>query len=495
MTVTLDRKRRRDPVDLPEEETPRAASMKRGHLGGRKVKEKTASSISLLPEFLEQCRKNFTLDSRNLLARNAIVTVGTLFAATDTEEARKINHLFLNTLKPPDCKATNQEFSGRCWLFAGLNMFRHHVTRALNLKNFEFSQTYLFFWDKIEKSNRFLVEIMEHLDTPIDDRYLSYILKDPIGDGGYWNMFATLVEKYGLLSKEGMPETWHSSDSEEINVIINERLHATACYLRENRRRLKEKDMDQVKADVLKQIYNILVKFLGPPPETFTWSYSDDEDATQIIEDMTPQRFKNTILPGINLSEFIVLAHFPHKDRPFNQPYVFRYSSNIAEEAPFKCLNVSIQDLKKYAAASIIKGQPVWFGADMDRGFHPYKNALDEKLVDYDLLFGETRKLDKAHRLEYSATSCCHAMCLTGVDFSSDGKPKKWQVENSWGYWDEKTPGQDGFLMMTDAWFEENVFQVVIHKNFLSRATVNALKKEPILVEPWDPMGQVLRIP
>ena len=495
MTALAERTGRANATLVSEPHRHKTPDRKRGRLEGRNVDREPPTKKFLSAEFFEQCKKDFDSKPENRIAENAILMVGTTFAATNAEEARKVNHVFLNTIKPDHAKATNQEFSGRCWLFAGLNMFRHHITKALDLRNFEFSATHLFFWDKIERSNRFLCDISQHLDTPQDDRYLQNILEEPTTDGGYWNTFVNLVNKYGLMPKSAWPESWHSGDSEEISTIINDKLRATACHLRENHRTLSGEDIKEIQEDTLKQIYNVLVKFLGKPPETFEWSYTNTSFEHQTIGNLTPQKFKDTFLPGIDLKDFITLASYPQKNRPYNQTYEIRSSNNVLEGDSTVFLNLPIHELKKYAESSIISGQPVWFGADVRRGYHPLKSALNEKLIDESLIFGENYPLKKEQRLNYRSTTACHAMCLTGVDHLENGKPQKWQVENSWGYYDDEVPGLDGFLTMDDSWFNENVFEIVVHKNFLSRSITRALKTKPIVIEPWDPMTKTLQVP
>jgi len=467
----------------------RVRGKKRRWEGHEVADQPSPKKARITPEFIEMCREKFTSDPKNIIVRNAIASVGTVLAATSTEEVNKVNHVFLNTIKEEHVKATNQASSGRCWLFAGLNMFRHTLIKALGLKNFEFSETYLFFWDKVERSNVFLTYILNNLDKPLDDRTMHLTLARPVCDGGYWNMFVNLVNKYGLIPKDAMKETFHSGWSEEINEVINERLRACAHYLIENHHKLNEEQIEEIRSSCVQQIYEIMVKFLGMPPKEFEWSYiKSDYSERQTLAGLTPAAFKTMAIGGIDLNDFICLTHFP--DHPYNKRYALKHTSNVVGGEKAILLNVSIRELKKHAAKAITSGIPVWFGADVHRGFHPYEDTLDEKLIDYDLIFGEQYPMTKAQRLAYRTTEANHAMCLTGVDFDEKGKTIKWQVENSWGYYDDETPGLDGFLTMSDDWFDENVFEVVIHKNLLSRQLTRLLTSEIVEVEPWDTLAE-----
>ncbi len=453
------------------------------------VEQLPQKNRKITAEFIKKCRVEFSNDQKNIITRNAIVTVGTVLAATNSEEVNKVNHVFLNTLKAEHVKATNQGHSGRCWMFAGLNMFRHILIKGLGLKNFEFSETHLFFWDKIERSNQFLTYILDNLETPLNDRTMESILNSPVQDGGYWTTFVNLVNKYGLIPKDAMKETFHSSDSGEINDVINLRLRGCAYHLKKNRNKLTAEQLEEVRSACIQQIYDIMVKFLGMPPEKFDWSYlTTDYFERQTVTDLTPITFKSMALGGIDLNDFVTLTNFP--DHTYNKLYELKYSSNITGGNECRMLNVPIQELKKYSVKAITSGLPVWVGADVMKGFHPYEDTLNEKLIDYDLVFGKSYHMDKSQRLNYRDAAATHAMCLTGVDFDHKGKPIKWQVENSWGYYDDETPGMDGFLTMSDEWFDENVYEVVVHKNQLSRTLQGMLTTDVVQVEPWDTLNK-----
>jgi len=436
---------------------------------------------------LKQLQKKFDQNPQNVIIRNALTVVGLMGACTDMEKANKVDHIFSHSIKAEHTRCTDQEQSGRCWMFSGANSLRHFVIKALNLKNFEFSATYLFFYDKFERANYFLNESLDHLATPLNDQYWSARLKDPQEDGGHFYFFVNLVNKYGLVPHGVMPETYHSSMSIELNHSLNKILRAGYWYFRQNKN-----NMEKIKAkkeEIMEQVYSLLVKYLGAPPKTFSWSYqASTEDGTVPgrIENCSPMMFKQIGTLGLDMNDFICLGNFPTKT--YNKLYL-RQSNNVTGAPPGLFLNLPMRDVKKYTLQSILSGISTWFSADVRQGHHQYKFSFDDTLVNTDLIFGETMKLNKADRLAYGESSACHAMNLVGVNIDAEGLPTRWQVENSWGYLDPETVGFDGFYSMSDQWFEDHVFEVVVHKQFLSKKALKLLSSTPIVLDYFDPAG------
>lgn len=439
--------------------------------------------LDISSKFIDECQDEFLKDPSNIIARNAVVSIGSMLATTNSNRVNDIDHIFMNSLKKKHQKSTNQGNSGRCWMFAGLNIFRHSIISALDLENFEFSETYLFFWDKLERSNTYLRRFIDNPDIESNCKEFDYIVDDYTGDGGWWNTFANLVKKYGLIPKSAMKETFQSDSTYDMNNIINERLQSTANYIRNTNLTLQEKL--KIKDDTVKQIYKILVKFLGEPPKKFRWSYTTEEGVSNIIESLDPKQFMSIVIPEINMDDFIVLAHIPGVLK-YNEVYELKYTNNVYEGKNFKFLNLPISELSKYASKSILAGMPVWFGADVDHDYNPYHSALDDKLSNEDIVFGEKYKFTKEDRITFHNTQANHAMTITGVNFGLDNKAESWQVENSWGFFDNEIPGEDGFLFMSHSWFEKNVMEICIHKNFLSRTVRKYINKKPIQLNPWD---------
>ena len=437
-------------------------------------------------EFIKSCKTNFLADKSNIIARNAIVTVGSFNATMNSAKTNQVNHVFLNSVKKRNIKATNQGNSGRCWMFAALNTFRHILIKALDLRDFEFSEVYLFFWDKFERANSYLTWFIEHPEYKPEDREFEYILKYHLNDGGWWNTFANLVDKYGIVPSTVMKETYQSNDTNDMNEIIKERLDS--CVNKIYQSNVSAEIKNKWKRDTLENVYNILVKFLGEPPETFEWGVRTENDE-MVISDLTPCKFRDMVTTGISMHNFITLSHVPIRHLEMNQLYRIKWTNNVVGGKDCTLLNMNPHELSKYAIKSITAGFAVWFAGDVRKHFNYLHSTLDDAQDDSDLVFGKPYKFSKGDRLTLGNTEGNHAMALTGVNLDHKGRPVSWQVENSWGYWDHETPGMDGFLTMSHSWFEKYVIEIVVNKKFLSRSVKKLLNKEPIILNPWDSMA------
>lgn len=444
------------------------------------------------PDFLCECQEKFNSNPSNIICRNSVVTMGSMLSTIDSNRLNNIDHIFMNTLKRKNTKATNQGRSGRCWMFSGLNLFRHNLIRALDLDGFEFSQTYLFFWDKLERCNSYLRWFIDHPEVEKNDNAFVYMVDGFTSDGGWWSTFANLVNKYGLVPKSAMKETFQSDDSDDMNRVIDNHIQSCANYIFSNREK-RRAQLITVKNDTLKEIYSVLVKFLGEPPKKFKWYYTNEDNESNIISDLTPTTFMKMVIPSLDLNDFIVLTNIPDTLK-YNEMYEVRYSKNIQEGNNFTFLNLSIDELSKYTVKSISLGVPVWFAADVNHDFNPYHSTLDDKLSNQSLVFGETCQFSKGEKILFRNLQANHAMTIIGMNIGKDGKPESWQVENSWGYFDNETPGLDGFLYMSHSWFVKNVLQVVIHKNMLSRSIRKLTSISPIMIDPWDCVAPALKI-
>lgn len=443
-------------------------------------------------KFLSECERDFYEDPCNEIMRNAVVAIGSMVVTTDSKRLNNIDHVFMNSIKKKHLKSTNQGRSGRCWMFSGLNMFRHSVIKALELDNFEFSETYLFFWDKLERANRYLRWFMNHPTVDSSKESFKFMVEDYTGDGGWWNMFANLVQKYGLVPKCAMKDTWQSDDSDDMNQILNDTIQACANFLLKNPH-LNNEEREEIREKTMKQVYNTLVKFLGEPPKNFRWAYTNDEDFSNIISDLDSHLFMDITIPGVQISDFVVLTNLPGKLKE-RKMYEVKYTNNVYEGNNFTFLNLGINELVKYASKSILSGFPVWFAADVSKDFNFYHSTLDDKLVTDKDIFGHNHKFSKADRITFHNLSANHAMTFVGLNFGKDKKPESWQVENSWGYWDNETPGEDGFLYMSQSWFEKNVMQIVVHKNYLTRTVRKLLEQIPEELDPWDCVAPALKV-
>jgi bleomycin hydrolase len=429
---------------------------------------------------LEQLRKDFSADPVNRLAQNAVTRVTVDDVAINREIVSSIDHSLSTTLD--DWKVTNQERSGRCWLFAGLNLLRVGVMRKTGLKDFEFSQNYVMFWDKLERANYFLEAIIETAHRDIDDRTVAYLLDSAASDGGQWNMFAALVAKHGLVPKSQMPETQSSSNTGRMNSILRYQLHQGARAVRG----AAAQSVDAAraaKAEIMSVVYRILCIHLGTPPERFDWQWTDKDKQFHRDGVITPREFaaKYVDLP---VSDYVCLVNDPRPSSPVGRTFTVEYLGNVIGGPPVVYLNVDMQLIKDIAATTIQGGEPVWFGCDVGKMMSSDYAFWDAELYDLPSVYGTGFELDKAARLAYHETAMTHAMLFTGVDVL-DGVTRRWRVENSWG----SDRGKDGFYTMNDSWFGQYVFEIAARKSALPADLQSALDTKPIVLPAWDPMG------
>lgn len=436
-------------------------------------------------EFLESAERKFTASARNRIAMNATVSGGIRQAAANCQAPRSSRHTFSVSLEQGEI--TNQKQSGRCWMFAALNTMRFQVMRRLNLKTFELSQAYPLFYDKLEKSNYFLENILKTLDEPTEGRLMAFLLSGPLGDGGQWDMFVGLVEKYGVVPKEIMPESVSSSATSDLTAYMTEKLREDACVLRTAHRQGAEMaELREKKNAMMEEIYRMLCVALGTPPTTFTFEVQDKDGKFIRDADMTPRAFYEKYV-GLELGDYVNLINAPTADKPFDRTYTVRFLGNVLEGRPVKYLNLSAEELKQAAIAQLKDGQPVWFGCDVGKRSLRDGGLMDLNALNVEDLFDVKFGMTKAQRLDYGQSLMTHAMVLQGVNLDEDGQPNRWRVENSWG----KEPGKDGYYVMTDEWFTEYTYQVVVNKKYLTEAQRRLWEQEPIELEPWDPMGSL----
>ncbi len=436
-------------------------------------------------EFLATEAEQFSASARNRIAMNATVKNGIQEAATAVAAPREDRFQFSVELKQG--KITNQKQSGRCWMFAALNTMRCRVMKKLNLEDFELSQAYPLFFDKLEKANYFLENILATQDEPLEGRLLAFLLAGPVQDGGQWDMFVGLVEKYGVVPKEAMPESVSSSGTREMDTYLTEKLREDACLLRTAYQDgATETELRAKKDAMMSEIYRMLCISLGTPPTTFTFEARDKDETFIRDEGITPREFFQKYV-DMNLSDYISLIHAPTADKPFNRTYTVKFLGAVIEGRPVKYLNLSMDELKAAAIAQMQDGEPVWFGSDVGQHSLRKEGLMDLDAMALEDLFDLHFGMDKAARLDYGQSQMTHAMVLQGVNLDGDGRPNRWKVENSWG----EDPGNKGYFVMTDDWFSEFTYQVVINKKYLSQAQRALWEQDPIELEPWDPMGSL----
>ena len=433
---------------------------------------------------LEKYEAAFDGSRTNAVAMNAVVNNGLYVTAKNYELARRNDHTFSLSLEQGE--VTNQKGSGRCWMFAALNTMRFKIMHDLNIKQLELSQAYLFFYDKLEKSNYFLENILETLDEPTNGRLVSFLLQSPIGDGGQWDMIVNLVNKYGVVPKAAYPESTASSASREMDGCITEKLREYACILR--RMHKAGAGLEELRArkdEMLSEVYRILCICLGKPPKTFDFAYRDKDNNYHCDRGLTPQAFYAKYV-GWDLDDYVGLINAPTEDKPYGRSYTVRFLGNVKEGKIVRYLNLEIGELKKAAIAQMQDGHPVWFGCDV--GKHSDRSGImDLETYKLEDLLDTRFTMTKAERLDYGQSLMTHAMVFQGVNLDENGQPDRWRVENSWG----PDAGEKGYYVMSDRWFDEYMYQVVVHKKYLTAEQIAAYNAEPIELEPWDPMGSL----
>lgn len=429
----------------------------------------------------------FGAEPKNILALNAVAKNGIRAVALSREVVNRTNHTYSHVIETPE--ATNQKLTGRCWLFAGLNTLRLTAIEKMNLESFELSQAYPMFWDKLEKANFFLENVIETRDEPLDGRLVMWFLSDPLPDGGQWDMFVNLIKKYGVVPKSVMPETNSSSNSRPMNALLIAKLREYAWVLREmHGQGASVEGMRQAKGEMVAEFYRMLSIHLGKPPASFFWEWRDKDKAFHRHGEITPTGFFEKYV-GVDLGEMVCLINAPTKDKPYGKLYTVQYLGNVVDGQIVRYLNVDMETLKKATADMIVDGRAVWFGCDVGKMFEREMGILDLEVHDYELVYGTDFRLDKAGRLDYGHSRMTHAMVFTGVDLDDSGRPIKWLVENSWG----TEIGDKGYMVMTDRWFDEYLYEVMVSKKMLSPELLEVLDTEPVVLPPWDPMGALAR--
>jgi bleomycin hydrolase len=433
---------------------------------------------------LELLRKDFSANPTYRLAQNAVTRVTVDDVAINREIVNNTDHSLSVLLD--DWKVTDQQRSGRCWLFAGLNLLRVGAMKKMGLKEFEFSQNYAMFWDKIERANYFLEAIIETADKDIDDRTVAHLLSAAADDGGQWNMFIAIVNKHGLVPKAFMPETQSSGDTGRMNSALRALLRQGAKSLREAARQGTDAARAE-KADILRVVYRVLCIHLGTPPERFEWQWTDKDREFHRDGVLTPREFAARYV-DLPVDEYVCLVHDPRPSSPAGRTFTVEYLGNVLGAPPVTYLNVEMSLMKDIAAKALEGGEPVWFGCDVGKMMSNEYGLWDADLFDLPSVYGTEFTLNKADRLIFHETQMTHAMLFTGVDVA-DGATRKWRVENSWG----SGKGKDGFYTMNDSWFDEYVFEIAARRDVPPEELQAALGAEPIVLPAWDPMGALAR--
>lgn len=421
--------------------------------------------------------------SEHKVLERAVTKNGIYTTSADYRSEVSMTPVFSIDLDTGD--VANQKQSGRCWMFAALNTMRHDMKNKFNVpKNFELSQNYTFFWDKLEKANYFYENVITTAALPTSDRKVSFLMTTPQQDGGQWDMIVAIIEKYGVVPQSAMPETFNSSTSREFNNTFDLKLRKDAVTLRNLvADGISEKELEDTKEKMLDDAYRMLTYSFGEPPTHFDFEYRDSDKNYHIERNITPIDFFNKYV-GWNLDDYVSIINGPTADKPYNHMYTVEMLGNVVDGRPVRHLNVDMATFRNVAVKQLQSGESVWFGCDVGQSSDRQKGIMDTALYHKDELFDIDLSISKAERLDYGESLMTHAMVLTGVDLVDD-EPTKWKVENSWG----KKVGTDGFFVMSNDWMNEYCYQIVVNKKFLSAELQEVLKEEPKVLAPWDPMG------
>ena len=434
---------------------------------------------SITPEDLAIFRRHFNENPVSRLAARAVSKTCADDICYDTQSAKTMSFKF--SVDIPTMPAANQKASGRCWLFAALNILREKLGKSLNVETLELSQSYLFFYDHLEKANTFLEHIIATAGEGLDDRYVAMLLSNPQGDGGWWEYFVGLCKKYGICPKEAMPETHQSSNSEAMNTLLNMQLRRDALELRRMLGSGAAADaVQEAKKAMLDRIYNLLAIFLGNPPETFDFEYVDKEKGYHADRNLTPRGFYDTYL-GTDLDSIVSILNAAVEAIPYYQTYYTEGEESVFGTYQAKRLNLPMEEFKAAVIRQLQAGELVWFVCDCDYYGSVQEGIWDTALYDYETPFGLDLELTKGELLSLRQCSLNHAMVLTGVNLV-DGKPDRWKIQNSWGT--EK--GADGYFVMSDAWFDRYVFTASIQMEFLTPQQRKLFAQAPVVMPPWN---------
>ena len=418
---------------------------------------------------------DFEASEHNRMAMNAVTAAGIDKVARNYDRARLMQRRFSTVVD--NGTVTHQDRSGRCWLFTGLNVLRSRMIDKYDLGAFTFSQNYVFFYDQLEKANLFLQGVIDTKELSFDDRKVDWLFRNPIGDGGQFTGVSNLIMKYGVVPSDVMPETYCANSTSQMRAQIATKLREDGLKLRD----AVAKDCPAMKTEMLKEIYRMLVLCLGEPPVEFEWTRYDSKGNFVSTKTYTPKSFYNEYVGADLENNYIMVMNDP--TREYGKVYEIDYDRHVYDGQNWLYINLPIERIKEMAIASIKDNTAMYFSCDVAKFMDRQKGTLDLNNFDYGSLFGTTFPMDKRQRVQTHASGSSHAMTLIAVDLK-DGKPVKWMVENSWG----ADSGYKGNLIMTDEWFDNYMFRLVVEKKYVPSDVMNMLNQKPTLLPAWDPM-------
>ena len=479
---------------------------------------------TLTPEYLETAWEELLDDPQYKASRNAVARNDVLTVVENRDVTQNFNHVYSNVVSK-EGKCTTQKSSGRCWMFAMCNVMRVAMMKQYNLPDdFELSQGYLFYYDKLERGNFFLEGIIETIDEPASSRIVTHLCSDPLCDGGQWDMLVNIVQKYGVCPKAAFPETKCCVASRRMNQFLKNKLRQYACQIRAEHSsptKTTVEDLRATKLVMMTEYHKILSTFFGQPPTTFNWSFRDSKKNYHTYNNLTPKTFYEQHVP-FDVDGYVSLIHDPRN--PYYKHYTVEHLGNVVGGFPIRYINVPIDVLRALTITSIDHDEPVWFGCDVGKSMQREKGILHEDMYDFESTFGTSFGMNKEERLVYGESLMTHAMVFTAYDrvqvsdvdakstsknakvlggngegedeeekekttVAEDQKVVKWRVENSWG----TDKGDKGYLGMSDGWYKEWVYQIACNKKYLDDSLLKILNQRPTKLPAWDPMGALAK--
>ena len=428
-------------------------------------------------EMLKEISKGYAGTPADKALRNALNTTSITVLAENADNIAMIDTHFSDEVKTRGI--TDQKSSGRCWLFTGLNVLRAKMIDRFDLGDFSFSQNYLFFYDQLEKANLFLQGVIDTKSLDFSDRKVDWLFANPIGDGGQFTGVSNLIMKYGLVPADAMPETLSANSTSAMSTQLKNLLRQDGLRLRATTRK---DDVYAMKTEMLKEVYHILALCLGVPPTEFEWARYDSKGNFVSCKTYTPKAFYDEFIGTDLENNYVMVMNDPTRD--YGKVYEIDYDRHVYDGQNWVYVNLPIERIKEMAIASIKDNTAMYFSCDVNKFLNRSKGVADLNNFDYDSLMGVEYTMDKRERIMTHASGSTHAMTLMAVDLDASGKPRKWMVENSWG----ASSGYKGHIIMTDEWFNEYMFRLVLEKKYVPADVLNMLEQKPVLLPAWDPM-------
>lgn len=435
----------------------------------------------ITPEMMQQIKAAQPAAGTTTALRNALAGTSINQLSKTAVNPAENDTYFSNTV--PSRGITDQQSSGRCWLFTGMNVMRAQMIDKYDLGAFQFSQSYSFFYDQLEKANLFLQAVIDNAKKPMDDKLVEWLFKNPLSDGGTFCGVIDVVSKYGLVPAEVMPESYSANNTSQMARILSLKLREYGLTLRKAAAGgAKPAQLEKRKTEMLATVYRILTICLGEPVQEFTWTRKSADGKPVETKTYTPLSFYKEYVGTDLKNTYVMLMNDP--SRPYHKTYTIDMDRHSYDGAQWTYLNLPMDEIKQMAIASIKDSTMMYYSCDVGKFLNSKTGILSLQNYDYESLFGTDFPMTKAERISTFASASSHAMTLMGVDLDADGKPVKWMVENSWG----ASSGHNGHLIMTDEWFDEYSFRLVVEKKYVPAATLKLFDQKPTVLPAWDPL-------